>query len=317
MFIVLKPLARLVSRATGARLLVFIFHRILDRPDELLPGEPDARQFDWMVRLIAANFDVLPFGAAVRRLQRGELGRPSACVTFDDGYMDNLTVALPILKRHGIPATFFVATGFLEGDRMWSDDICEAVRKFPGDSVDLSRFDLGRHDLRTAADRALTVSVLQQRLKYLPHGERSETARALAHAAGLEDISRLMLDRDGVRALRAAGMEIGAHTHTHPILKGLGGDEAYAEIVRSRLELEHILSEPVDVFAYPNGDPQLDIDSSHPEMLRRAGFSAAATTQRGVGRAGTDPYMMPRFTPWDRTPARFAGRCALALAGYR
>jgi peptidoglycan/xylan/chitin deacetylase (PgdA/CDA1 family) len=312
----LKPVMHLLSpRGNRGKLLIFIFHRVLAETDPLLPSEPDAVQFDWMIRLIGKNFNVLPFGRAVALLQSGTLPAATACITFDDGYKDNCAVALPILRRHGLVATFFIATGFLGGGRMWNDDIIAAVRALVGESVDWTEFGLDRYGLSSHDERLNTITAVLGRLKYLPHGQREVTAREIARRAGVDDKSELMMSADDVREVRAAGMELGGHTSTHPILNLLSDDEAYSEIRRGKSELEEVLSEPVNVFAYPNGNPRLDLSSRHIEMLRDVGFVAAATTERRVASMKTDPFLMPRFTPWDRTPAKFAARCALALAG--
>ena len=308
-----RPLLRVLSPAgRRARLFVFIFHRVVATHDALLPVEPDAGQFDWMVRFIGRNFTVLPFGEAVDRLGRGELPAAAASITFDDGYHDNFSVALPILRRHGLPATFFIATGFLDGGRMWNDDIIAAVRASHG-SVDWSQEGLGRHELGSPAARLACLGAVLGRLKYFPHKQRSEIAQRIARRSGVAPESALMMRTAEVRALRAAGMEVGAHTRTHPILSRVDDDQAWAEIAGGKADLEAILGEPVHVFAYPNGNPQRDMSAAHVDMIRSAGFRAAATTAHGVGRQDTEPLLMPRFTPWDRSPFRFAARCALVL----
>lgn len=310
------PLFRFLSSGKGqGKLSIFIFHRVLAQPDCLLPGEPDARQFDWMVRFISRNFRVLPFGNAVNLLSEGNLPAGTACITFDDGYRDNYEVALPILQRYGVPATFFIATSFLAGGRMWNDDVIEAVRILPETEIDWSAYNLDRVDLTTISKRRKAIESTLDKLKYQPHSQRAATARALAREAGVDDYSELMMRPDDVRALRVAGMEIGGHTRSHPILRNLHDTDAYTEISEGKREVESILGEPIRVFAYPNGNPQHDLGPSHVEMLRELGFSAAATTEQAIANTGTDPLLMPRFTPWDRTPARFGARCTLALAG--
>jgi hypothetical protein len=132
----------------SARLSIFIFHRVLPAADPLLPFEPSVEQFDWMVRLISRNFNVLPLSAAARRLQAGTLPTAAAAITFDDGYADNFEVAWPILAHYGIPATFFIATAFLDGGRMWNDEVIEAFRKVPEGELNLHQFDLGSHAAR-------------------------------------------------------------------------------------------------------------------------------------------------------------------------
>ena len=88
-------------------------------------------------------FNVIPLLDAVRHSAAGTLPPRAACITFDDGYADNAEVALPILQRHKLHATFFVATGFLNGGRMWNDTIIELVRRAPDGVLDFSAFGLG------------------------------------------------------------------------------------------------------------------------------------------------------------------------------
>ncbi|HLO62336.1 MAG TPA: polysaccharide deacetylase family protein [Azonexus sp.] len=310
-----KPLLRLLA-GTGAKqkLQVFIFHRIPSRADELLPGEPSAEQFDWMVAFISRNYKVMTFGEATALLKSGMLPPATACITFDDGYLDNATVAYPILKKYGVPATFFIATSFTGGGRMWNDDIIESVRNTKTDTIDLDRFGLGIHPTDTMAARKQTIQNILQSLKYRPHAERQITAAEIAKLSDLSDQPNLMMSREDIQMLANGGMEIGAHTHTHPILHSLPDEEAEYEIVHGKTELEALLDKPVHSFAYPNGNTRTDMRQVHLRIIEKAGFRAAATTDWGVATIDTNPYLIPRYTPWDRTPNRFALRCALSLA---
>lgn len=313
-----KPLLKLLGGAgSRQKLQVFIFHRIPPRHDELLPGEPSAEQFDWMVSFISRNYTVMTFGEATARLRSGTLPPASACITFDDGYLDNATVAYPILKKYGVPATFFIATSFSDGGRMWNDNIIEAVRHAKQDKLDLERFGLGTHPTGTSAERKQTIQNILQSLKYRPHSERQTTAAEIAEASNLSDHPELMMSRQDIRMLAGGGMEIGAHTHTHPILYSLPDAEAEHEIVHGKAALEALLDQAVISFAYPNGNTRTDMRQTHLGMIEKAGFQAAATTDWGVATIDTNPYLIPRFTPWDRTPSRFALRCALSLTKHQ
>lgn len=297
----------------GAKLQVFIFHRVLAETDPLMPGEPSVREFDWMVRFIARAYAVLPFGEAVARLRAGKLPPSAACITFDDGYRNNAALAFPILKKHGVPATFFIATAYLDGGRMWNDQVIEAVRRLPVGEFDRRAYGLAPCRLDSTAQRAECITQLLNELKYLPHARRSELAHELSSLAGVPGSDDTMMCRAEVKTLRAGGMEIGAHTHSHPILSGLSDHEAEAEMARSKDELEALLGEPVTSFAYPNGNTQRDLGPQHAAIAEHLGFRAAATTDWGVATAHTHPFLIPRFTPWDRSPHRFALRCALSL----
>jgi peptidoglycan/xylan/chitin deacetylase (PgdA/CDA1 family) len=301
----------------SARLSIFIFHRVLPATDPLLPFEPSAEQFDWMARVVSRNFKVLPLGEAVRRLKAGTLPPAAAAITFDDGYADNFEVAWPILADHGIPATFFIATAFLDGGRMWNDEVIEAFRKVPEGELNLRQFDLGTHELRDTASRIRGYEAVLGKLKYFEHHRRAEVARTIGRQAAVPERSELMMSRSQLRKLRAAGAEIGAHTHTHPILEGLKDEHAFAEIEAGKLELESILGETVAVFAYPNGVPGRDCSARHGKMVEKLGFAGAVSTEPRFANAQADPFHLPRFTPWDRTPQRFAARCLWQLWNSR
>ena len=119
---------------------------------------------------------------------------------------------------------------------------------------------------------------------------------------------RLMMQPEQVRQLRALGMDIGAHTVTHPILSRLEPNAAFEEMARSKDELESLLSEPIELFAYPNGVPHRDYSAEHVAMARDCGFKAAVSTSWGAASARSDRFQLPRFTPWDRTRIRYGAR---------
>jgi len=297
-----------------AKLSIFIFHRVLPEPDRHLPWDPDVVQFDWMIGLIASIFNLLPLSEAVRRLAAGSLPAAAAAITFDDGYADNLSVATPILKRHGVTATFFIATGFLDGGRMWNDDVIEAFRRAPQGILNLDEYNLGNHEIMDPTSRVKAYSAVLGRIKYFDHDCRAGVARAIARSCGLEPTPDLMLTSAQVKALRAQQMEIGAHTHSHPILELMPDARAEEEMREGRQRLESLLGEAIDLFAYPNGSPGKDFSLRHAQMARRQGFTAAVSTSAGAANQRTDVFQLPRFTPWDRTPLRFALRCALNLS---
>ena len=89
------------------------------------------------MRWVKSVFNVIPLEEGVAGIKSGKLPPRALSITFDDGYANNATVAAPILKRLGLHATFFIATGFLDGGRMFNDTVIEAVRGYRGDMLDL------------------------------------------------------------------------------------------------------------------------------------------------------------------------------------
>lgn len=308
------PLSRVSPAGARGRLLVFIFHRVLESADPILPDEPDATRFEQIAGWIRSWFNVLPLDRGVDMLREGTLPTRAAAITFDDGYADNLTVALPILQRHGLPATVFVAPGFLNGGCMWNDMVIEAVRHCRMERLDLSAFGLGVHALSDLPERRQAVDSLLPLLKYRPIAERLALARTIIQAAGVELPRALMMTSAQVSEFHAAGMQIGAHTMTHPILSSLPEQEARREIADSRDWLEALIGSRVELFAYPNGGPGTDYRATDVDLVREIGFKAAFSTAWGAARAGDDLYQLPRFTPWDRARHRFGLRL---LQNYR
>lgn len=293
-----------------ARLSILIFHRVLPKSDILFPDEIDARRFDEICGWLKSWLNVLPLGKAVARLKDGTLPASAACITFDDGYADNHDVALPILKRHGLSATFFVATGFLDGGRMWNDSIIESVRLYGGSSLDVSDLGLGRHACSSIAERRATIGTLIGEIKYRPVAERISITEKIAQLCGVRLPCDLMMTSNEVKAMLQAGMQIGAHTVSHPILARATDSQAREEIQSSKRFLEQLLGERVSLFAYPNGKPGEDYKPHHVDMVRSLGFDAAVSTSPGTSGKGCDFFQLRRFTPWDRTKLRFLARMA-------
>lgn len=290
------------------RLSVLFFHRVVAKPDPLAPWEPTAEGFDNILRWLGSQVEVLPLAEAVTRLREGRLPRAAAAVTFDDGYLDNAEIAAPILQRHGIPATFFVASSFLDGGIMWNDVVIESIRGSRLDTLHVSSLNLPPLALRTWDDKRQAIDSLLKTTKYLAFDERAQAVASIQQACGVEPSRGLMMSSQQVRDLASAGFTVGAHTDTHPILLRLPDEEARREIHVGKARLEALVQQPVTLFAYPNGRWQVDFDERHAKMVAQAGFAAAFSTEAGVSTSSADPYALPRFTPWDRTQFKFRAR---------
>jgi peptidoglycan/xylan/chitin deacetylase (PgdA/CDA1 family) len=248
---------------------------------------------------------VLPLGSAVRALREGTLPSRALCITFDDGYADNLTVAAPILRRHGMSATVFVASGYLDGGWMFNDIVIEALRATRKEELDLRARNLGHFALRNDDDRGRAIGAILPSIKYLPPGERDAVARQILRDAEVTLPQSPMLSSDMVPALVAAGLDVGAHTVMHPILARVSDREAQAEILQSKEQLSRLVDREITLFAYPNGTPGTDYGPGHVRMVREAGFAAAVTTSPGAATAACDPFQLPRFTPWSKVAHKF------------
>ena len=291
-----------------ARLSTLIFHRVLVAPDPLLPSEPSAAEFEARMRWVQRHFNVIPLDEAIDRLRNRTLPARSLAITFDDGYADNQQIAAPILRRLGMPATFFIATGYLDGGRMFNDSVVAALRDCKRASLDLTELGLGIHSLESLEHRRAAISALLPSLKILDLARRTAVADRICQLAEVIPPNDLMMTSSQVASLARDGFGIGGHTVNHPILARLPLNDARQEIQAGRTRLEQITHSSVRLFAYPNGRPGADFTFDNLEQVKQLGFAAAFSTAHGVACTNADIFQLPRFTPWDRGELKFGAR---------
>lgn len=290
------------------KLSILIYHQVLAKPDPMRPSEPTAEIFDWQMRLLRDYFTPLSLQEALQHLQNNTLPANAVCVTFDDGYLNNLTVAQPILAKYGIPATVYVATAFSQGSNMWNDRLIYLFSQPERQQLLLDNTQL---PLTDAADRCSKAQQWLKKLKYLPISQRLEKIDQFYQQNNVSEQEPLMMSPAQIKQLSDSGVTIGAHTVNHPILKVMPEEQQLQEITQSRLQLETWLGKPVQHFAYPNGVKDTDFDETTVKLVTGAGFSSAVITNWGICTAATPPHLLNRFTPWDKSPLKF--HCRLTL----
>ena len=296
-----RALASILSPAGGrGRLAVFCFHQVLEKKDPLRPDEPCRAEFCSDLEVIRSVFNILPVPEAAKRLADGSLPARAACITFDDGYLNNYELAAPILEDSNVPATFFVASGAVDTGIMWNDLVIETFsRSIDRPTLD-SDFDFVLPQLHQGVSSEIVGNVLAE-LKYKPLDERWNIAQRLYNTNVGGKLPRLMMTRDMVCDLQSRGFDIGGHTVNHPILQELSDDCALDEIENSLKWIEKVTGSRPFAFAYPNGKRGIDFNERHMSMVANAGCMAAFSTDWGVGKNTTNEFNIPRIGPWWRT----------------
>lgn len=292
------------------RLSILIYHRLLAKPDPLRPGLLHAAQFERQLGWLREVAQVMPLPEAVDALYARRLPPRAVAITFDDGYLEDYQVARPLLEKFGLDATFFVTTAYLQQGALWTDLIIEAIRAWPDQRLTTAHSGLAQ-DLPTTdlTQRAQAAWLICRNIKYWPSGQRQQFAEQLAERAGIA-APQLMMSPEQVRKLSRT-MDVGGHTHSHPILTSLPLADAWQEIELNRRILISLSERPVQSFAYPNGGWPQDFGESHCEQVRQAGYRFAVSTNWGVNADTTDPFRLLRFTPWDSSRFRFQLRLLL------
>lgn len=315
--IVTMPLrwaAHLASPAgDGARLTVLTYHRVLTERDPLQPDIPTVAEFSRQLKWIKSIFRILPLDEACHALYEGKLASRCAAITVDDGYLDNHHVLLPLLQRHNLTATFFIATGFVDGDVMFNDRICEAIRRSPRESLNADFAGLDELALRGVRAKRIAIQGLTRAVKYTSLARREELLEELESRCGVERTRGLMMRPEHLRSMIRNGMQLGGHTRHHPILRITASEIARQEISSSREDLASITGVAPSVFAFPNGRFGDDYDGTHPPMIESAGYSFAFTTHSGSANRFTRRFELPRFGPWAESGIKFKSHLVLNL----
>lgn len=291
--------------ANRNRALILMYHRFSKQEDD---AATSARAFNEHLRYLTTHYRMVTVSQIVEAIARGENLPPGlAAISIDDGYRDAYEIALPLLRHYRVPATLYVVTDFIDRKTwLWTDKVRylthhtdkQWLEVSPDDSI--YRFELS--DWRSRQQAAAQVNAL---LKAQPDSVREEMLSRLAAALAVpmpveppEEFAPLNWDE--VRELDAAGIEIGSHTVSHPILTRVDDCRLRAEIGESKSRLEAMLNRTVELFCYPNGD-------YNPQVMReveRAGYRSAVTTDYGMNVQSQAPLLLQRI-PAANDLARF------------
>jgi peptidoglycan/xylan/chitin deacetylase (PgdA/CDA1 family) len=222
-------------------------------------------------------------------------------VTVDDGYRDFLK-AHEVFRRHRIPVTAFVVSGFLDGLWLWYDRVAHMFASTPLTSVRLPRpLREANLPLGTKAQRIIAADVVCEQLKTLPNSQMRVLVDSLPSLLevslnGGPPAEDAPLTWNDARRLQSEGVEFGAHSATHPILSKLERDEDLVrEFEDSARRIREELGAPPIHFCYPNGQPN-DIDLRCVAAAQRTAFRLAVTTTRGLNHPGADRFLLKRLS---------------------
>jgi peptidoglycan/xylan/chitin deacetylase (PgdA/CDA1 family) len=218
--------------------------------------------------------------------------RPSLAITFDDGYLDNYTLAYPVLKKHGVPATIYLTTGLIgTPDKIWTEQIGRAFLETKKDYFDFPTI-LGDEPIpiKTKEEKEQAYSKVSKALKLRPDEERRELIQKLFEKLEVNEKSgrhfggRMMLNWDEVQEMRRDGMTIGSHSHSHPILTRMSIQKAKDEILDSKKIVEKNIDMEVKHFSFPNGREE-DFSEELRDYCREIGFESICSVIYGANDA--------------------------------
>lgn len=296
--------------------LILLYHRIAEPAVDPWGLAVSRARFARHLDVLVRHTEVVPLGDLARRLRRRGEGPPPVALTFDDGYADNLEVAVPLLESAGLPATVFVATGCVRrGVPFWWDRLAAAVLQPERLPTELGlafpegerRWRVGRSGPRDRSRRRLHLE-LWDALRHLPTDPRESLLDRIVEWSGgggdTAGIGRPMTPDEVGMLARSRGMRVGAHSVSHAELPALSAAAATTEIRESLRDCAEWTGADPEAFAYPSGR----WDRATVSLVRASGVDHACAGQPGLVWRSTDPLLLPRMSVGDWSEGTFERR---------
>lgn len=314
-----RAMNKLIERLT-ARGLILMYHRVAEPDLDPWGLRVSPKHFAEQLAVINRFFHPLSMQELIKHMQRGKIPNRSIVVTFDDGYVDNLLNAKPLLEQYDVPATIFLATDALVEERnFWWDELAWVLLQpgtlpaclelnLNGSKNEWQLGDARRYSMQDrqkdwqrrpwdalSGTRLAFFYLIWQQLIRLPKPERLEALdaiRAWAGTGGDPWLGDHALSQEDVHALGKGDLvELGAHTMTHASLRLLPNSQQMDEIAGSKAQLENIIGRTVTSFSYPHGE----YSDETMELVKKAGFQSASTTSFRCVLPKADRFQLPRF----------------------
>ena len=281
--------------ANRGKALILTYHRFSRTGD---PETTSAGAFARQLEYLTSHYRLVPLSRLVECLTKEETLPPRiAVIAIDDGYRDAYEIAFPVLRRFNAPATLFIVTDFIDRRSwLWTDKLRFVAKQPQVNSLEAT---IDSRTLRLALDdpasRLAAARRINSALKLVPDDVKQETIVRIASSVGLE-LPVLPPDEygpitwDQAREMDAAGVEVGSHTVTHPILTRVGDEQLAVELSESRSRIEAMLNRRVDLFCYPNGD----YEARECRAAQAAGYRCAVTIEEGLNGPGADLMRLRR-----------------------
>lgn len=274
---------------------VLVYHRIIDNISDSWDIAVSPAHFEEHIRFIQEHYAIVRFEDDWSKVHE-----KAVVITFDDGYVDNYRVALPILEKYHVPATFFISTGNIGTEReFWWDYL---ARIFMNATVPIGNLPLGKEIISMQGTATQNMQNAHKIIKSLPLDERENVLQKWDHSlrpkANLDKDRRTMNHEELKRMANSAYVTIGGHTVSHPTLSGMTPVFQKWEIEESKIAIEKIIGDKIEVFSYPFGG-RPDFSNETVRILKDCGYKKAAVNWRGIAGKDTDKYRIPRNKVWD------------------
>lgn len=304
-------LIRLFQYCHRKQIVILTIHGVMDDRDKPLwhPLRPQLPRYklEEYLQVLSRRYHFISLRDAVEMLQGRKPPQPySMVLTFDDGYRNNITHALPILRRRNAPATFFVPTGFLDNPRsFWCDRLDYALQHAQVDGREVRvgsftmRLDSSTREAlqqsykrfrRTAKELDMSDLEFLRAVGQLATQLEAESGHALADIQEEDDWSAIMTWEQVAKEANGK-VSFGSHTIDHIRLGLVKTDFAHDQLERSKRDIEKHTGKPCLSLCYPNGS----FTEETIDLARKCGYVCAVTVNEGLNRIGADVMTLRRI----------------------
>jgi peptidoglycan/xylan/chitin deacetylase (PgdA/CDA1 family) len=311
--------------------MILVYHRVAEADVDPWALGVSPAHFAQQLQVLKTIANPVSLHELIRAKSDRDLPPRPVCITFDDGYADNLHAAKPALEAYQAPATVFITPGYLDvPENLWWDELAKLILDPRSRQEEVSFSLYGRHYAYAFPPSPQDPACLDPHAKWrawepapgprqsaylaiygmllnLPDSERDQAMEQLRRGATYTDRGQhRCLTEDELRELATGELvEIGAHTLTHPVLSQLPPDEQQHEIGGSRRRLEALIGRNVTSFAYPYGK-KIHYTGQTVETVKANGFSCACANFGGLVTQISNRFTLPRFQPMDWDGDQFA-----------
>jgi peptidoglycan/xylan/chitin deacetylase (PgdA/CDA1 family) len=268
---------------------IFCFHRISDEFSPAYPPIP-VKVFDKICSYINRKYLVIPIedlGSASR------LSGNTAIITFDDAYYDFYENALPILRKHRLPALQNVITNSANtGESFWTQKLNKIIEEYFKEKQRIQIDELNiNEELSSPVD--VENAALKIYLLLLERTDKDQILENIEHNLDKEISYTRMMNWNEINDSVKYGISIGSHTHSHATLTKLSNDEILFELEHSReLIRSNVSFCDCNTIAFPNGK----YDKNVADIALSLGYKYLLSTEESSFRYSDIPEVLPRFS---------------------
>lgn len=272
--------------------------------------------FESQLLFLKKHYKVINLEQFVRNKKENKMEPRTVAITFDDGYKDCFTTAFPLLKKHGIPATFFVNSGYIENqEEFWPDRLIRLLlvdKKLPEKDLYITCVN------RTWANEKAKHPNTQERSRFfmdvwytllqlhpvMRNHALQEIEEWINFPTTVLEHSKAMTKEELIAMAKDPLISIGGHTTNHVALKFMDKESQREEIESNKFWLEKVLRKPIAGFAYPNGE----FNKNSVLLMKEYGFDYACTTRELRNSHYVSDYKLPRFQVCDWNKGEFEAK---------